>query len=222
MTDLLRQFFSFEKFMKDRLVVFFFFVGLIVIVLSFLGTLLNSFAIMGDGHFIKGLTLFLGAFIRIVLLFVGLRLICELMIAIFHINNNLSPDGGKSDLAELDPVEAAREIAQKAAKTASSTTKTVVEKTRSRFSDDDDEPDGEDVYPDYEDPTPPKRARKKPAAKKPAAQKAPAKSTTTKTAAKKAPAKKTTTRKTAATTKKTTTAKKTATKKPARKVTPKK
>ena len=215
MMDLLKQFLSYDKLMKDRLVKAFFFLGLVVIVLSFLGTLLNSFAVMGNGYFLKGLALFLGAFIRIVLLFVGLRLACELMIAIFHINNNLSPDGGKSEMAELDPVEAAREAAAKAAKTATSATKTVVSKTKSRFGDN-DEPDSDDVYPDYEDPTPPKRVRKKPATK-PAAKTA---STTKKTAVKKAPAKKTTTtRKTAA---KTTTTKKPAAKKPARKVTPKK
>lgn len=197
MMDLLRQFFSFDKMMKDRLVVSFFFLGLIVIVLSFLGTLLNSFAVMGNGHFINGLALFLGAFIRIILLFVGLRLACELMIAVFHINNNLSPDGGKSEMAKLDPVEAAREAAAKAAKSASTATKTVVSKTKSRFGDH-DEPSADDVYPDYEDPTPRKPARKKSAAK---------------------PA---TTAKKTATPRKTTAAKKPAAKKPVRKVTPKK
>ena len=213
MMDLLRQFFKFDKLMKDRLVAAFFFVGLASIILFFLSDLRTSFSVMGR-HFFDGLILFVIAFFKILALFVTLRLMCELAIAIFHINNNLSPDGGKSEMAELDPVEAAREIAQKAAKTASSRTKTVVEKTRSRFSDDDEDDNADDVYPDYEDPTPPKRTRKKPAAKKPAS----------KPAAKKPVAKKTATRKTTATkpaAKKTTT-KKTATKKPARKVTPKK
>jgi len=215
MMDLLRQFLKFDKLMKDRLVAAFFFVGLASIVLFFLSDLRTSFSVMGR-HFFDGLILFVIAFFKILALFVTLRLLCELAIAIFHINNNLSPDGGKSEMAELDPVEAAREIAQKAAKTASSRTKTVVEKTRSRFSDDDDD-DADDVYPDYEDPTPPKRTRKKPVAKPAAATKKPA--------AKKAPAKKTTTtRKTAAkkTTAKKPAAKKPAAKKPARKVTPKK
>lgn len=210
MMDLLKQFLSFDKLMKDRLVKAFFFVGLVSIVLFFLSDLRTSFSIMGR-HFLDGLILFVIAFFKIVALFVTLRLLCELAIAIFHINNNLSPDGGKSEMAELDPVEAAREAAAKAAKSARSTTKTVVEKTKSRFGDN-DEPDGEEVYPDYEDPTPPKRARKKPAAK-------PA-STAKKPAAKKAPAKKTTAKKT--TTTKKPAAKKPAAKKPARKVTPKK
>jgi len=172
MMDLLRQFFKFDKLMKDRLVAAFFFVGLASIVLFFLSDLRTSFSVMGR-HFFDGLILFVIAFFKILALFVTLRLLCELAIAIFHINNNLSPDGGKSEMAELDPVEAAREIAQKAAKTASSRTKTVVEKTRSRFSDDDDD-DADDVYPDYEDPTPPKRTRKKPVAKPAAATKKPA------------------------------------------------
>ena len=208
MMDLLRQFLKFDKLMKDRLVAAFFFVGLVSIVLFFLSDLRTSFGLMGK-HFLDGLILFVIAFFKILALFVTLRLLCELAIAIFHINNNLSPDGGKSEMAELDPVEAAREIAQKAAKTASSRTKTVVEKTRSRFSDD-DEPDAEDIYPDYEDPTPPKRTRKKPVAKKPTAKKA----TTTKTTEKKPATKKSTAKKTAT--------KKPVAKKPARKVTPKK
>jgi hypothetical protein len=192
MMDLFRQFFSFEKMMKDRLVTAFFFLGLVVVVLSFLSTIGAGFSRMGH-DFISGFGLLLFAFFQILLLFVGLRLACELMIAVFHINDNLSPDGGKSDTAALDPLEAAREAASKAAKSATSVTRNVVEKTKSRFADDDDEPVG-DVYPDYEDPTPPKRVRKKPATKKPAAKK----TTTTKTtaakkpAAKKAPAKKTT------------------------------
>lgn len=198
--------------MKDRLVAAFFFLGLVVIVLSFFSTIAAGFGIMGHS-FLKGLGLLLFAFFQILLLFVGLRLACELMIAVFHINDNLSPDGGKSDTAELDPVEAAREIAQKAAKTATSRTKDVVDKTRSRFADDDVKPD--DDYPDYEDPTPPKRTRKKPvaktstakttAAKKPTAKKPAAKKPTAKTTS----AKKTTTRKTTA-------------KKPVRKTTTKK
>lgn len=189
MMDLFRQFFSFDKMMKDRLVTAFFFLGLVVVVLSFFSTIAAGFSRMGH-DFISGFGLLLFAFFQILLLFVGLRLACELMIAVFHINNNLSPDGGKSDTAELDPVEAAREAATKAAKSATSATRNVVEKTKSRFADDDETP-AEDVYPDYEDPTPPKRVRKKPAPKEPAAKKTTAKATTAKKpAAKKAPAKK--------------------------------
>jgi len=191
MTELLKQFFSFDKLMKDRLVAAFFLLGLVAVSLFFLNDILSSLKYMGH-NFFGGLILFLIAFFKILILFVGLRLACELAIAIFHINNNLSPDGGKSEMAELDPVEAAREIAQKAAKTASSRTKTVVDKTRSRFSDGDEK--GEEVYPDYEDPTPPKRTRKKPAAKSTTTKKQTAK----KPAAKKSAAKKTTARKTAA------------------------
>lgn len=210
MMDLFRQFFSFDKMMKDRLVAAFFFLGLVVIALSFFSTIAAGFNIMGHS-FLKGFGLLLFAFFQILLLFVGLRLACELMIAVFHINDNLSPDGGKSERAELDPVEAARLAATKAEKWASSATKTVVSKTKSRFADNDDS-DSDDIYPDYEDPTPPKRVRKKAASKTTSTAK---KTTAKKPVAKKAPAKK-------ATTRKSTTAKKPAAKKPARKVTPKK
>ncbi|MBL4853032.1 DUF4282 domain-containing protein [bacterium AH-315-J19] len=185
MLDLFKQFFSFKKLMKDRLVAAFFFLGLVVVVVSFLSTLGSAFAAFGNGFFIGGLGLFLAAFFKILFLFVTLRLVSELMIAIFHINNNLSPDGGKSDTADIDVFETTREAATKAAKSASSATKSAYEKTKTKLAErskDDDED-----YPDYEDVTPPKR--KKPVARKPAVKK---------TAAKKPAAKKPTTRKTTA------------------------
>jgi len=81
-------------------------------------------------------------FVAIVFTLVGIRLLCELMVAIFRINNNLSPDGGKSETADIDPmVEArkaaeaaatrAREVTKTAGEKASAATKTAVEKTKS-------------------------------------------------------------------------------------------
>ena len=200
--ELLKQFMSFNKLMKDRLVAAFFLLGLVWIGINFLESFFRGLGLIG-GHFDLKLSLY--AFFEILLYFVVLRLICELMIAIFHINNNLSPDGGKSEMADLDPIEAAREAAERAAKTARSATKTVVDKTKSRLSDSDDG----DEFPDYDDPTPPdpkpapkpspKPAAKKPAAKKPAAKKPAAKPAAAKKApVKKAAAKKTTTKKPAA------------------------
>ncbi len=186
MLDLFKQFFSFKKLMKDRLVAAFFFLGLVVVVVSFLSTLGSAFAAFGKGYFLGGLGLFLAAFFKILFLFVTLRLISELMIAIFHINNNLSPDGGKSDTADIDVFETTREAATKAAKSASSATKSAYEKTKTKLAErgkDDDED-----YPDYEDTAPPKP--KRPAVKKPVARK-----TTRKPAAKKTTARKTATRK---------------------------
>jgi len=197
MLDLFKQFFSFKKLMKDRLVAAFFFLGLVVVVVSFFSALGDAFSAFGDGKFLGGLGLFFAAFFKILFLFVSLRLISELMIAIFHINNNLSPDGGKSDTADIDVFETTREAATKAAKSATSATKSAIEKTKTKLAERNND---DDDYPDYEDTVPPKRrktaakkttARKtvtrKPAAKKPAKRKP---------ATKKAAAKKPTTRKT--------------------------
>jgi len=42
-------------------------------------------------------------------------LLSEIAVAIFRINDNLSPDGGKSELADIDPVAEARKAAELAA-----------------------------------------------------------------------------------------------------------
>jgi Domain of unknown function (DUF4282) len=183
--DLFKQFFSFQKLMKDRLVATFFFLGLVVIGFKFLGTLWAAFGNLFSGAPGSGLVLFFAAFFQILFMFILLRLVSELMIAVFSINDNLSPDGGKGDTADIDVFETSREAASKAAKSASAVTKTAYEKTKTKIAergkDDDD-------YPDYDDVTPPKpKAKRKPAAKKtavkkPATKKAPVK--------KKAPAKK--------------------------------
>ncbi len=201
--DLIKQFFSFDKLMKDRLVAAFFYLGLVIVVMKFLGTIRDGFQMM-DQSVAGGFGLLLWAFFQILFLFILLRLVAELMIAIFHINDNLSPDGGKADTADIDVIVVARDAATKAAKSASVVTKSVVDKTRSKISEireDDDE--DEDHYADYEDPmpkpatktrtvkkTPAKTAQaKKPASTKPAAAKpAAAKAGAAKTQARKTPA----------------------------------
>jgi len=190
--DLFKQFLSFQKLMKDKLVATFFFLGLVVIAFGFLGDLWHAFGDLFDGAPISAFVSFFAAFFQILFLFVLLRLVSELMIAVFHINDNLSPDGGKGETADIDVFETTREAANKAAKSASAVTKTAYEKTKTKIAergkDDDD-------YPDYEDVTPPK-PKAKPKAKttarrKPATKKAPVKKPAAKkTAAKKAPAKK--------------------------------
>ncbi len=203
MINLFKQFLSFEKLMKDRLVATFFFLGLIVIGLQFFGTIMFAFGTMNHAFF-TGLGLLIVALFRPLFLFVGLRLICELMVALFEINDNLAPDGGKSNTAEIDPFETAKEAATKAAQSATTATKSVVEKTKTKIHERKAEhtgKDSEDDYADYEDTPPPKpivkktvrkKAAKKatPAAKvytkKPAAKKTVAKKTVKKPAAKKA------------------------------------
>ena len=173
MLDLFKQFFSFSKLMKDRLVVAFFFLGLVVIVMSFLGNLMDSFSMMKDGSFWEGLKAFFRSFFRILFAFVSLRLFRELMVSVFNIKDSLAPDGGKSDTADIDVFDTAKGAMTKAAKSTSSATKSAYEKTKTKIaergSDDDD-------HPDYDDPTPPKKtaAKRKPAARKTAAKKKPA------------------------------------------------
>ncbi len=192
MLKLFKQFFSFKKLMKDRLVASFFYLGLVVIAATFLSTIKLAFALMGHSFF-GGLLMLFVALFTILFLFVGLRLACEMMVTLFKINDNLSPDGGKSDTADIDVFETAKDAAAKAAQSASSATKSVVEKTKTKIN---ERKDNDVDHPDYDDPTP-KPVRKKPAAKrKPAAKKPAAKKTTPrKTAVKKPAAKKTATRK---------------------------
>ena len=186
MIELFKQFFSFKKLMKDRLVASFFYLGLVVIGLKFFGTIMLAFNIMGH-HFFKGLGVLIFALFTPLFLFVGLRLACELMVAVFNINDNLSPDGGKSGTADIDVFETAKDAATKAAQSASSATKSVVKKTKTKINErNDDRADIEDVYPDYEDVSPPK-----PVVKKRAPKRKPAKSATTrKVYTKKTPPKK--------------------------------
>ncbi len=200
MIDLFKQFFSFKKLMKDRLVASFFYLGLVVIAVTFLSTILASFSLMGHS-FLAGIAMFIGAFFSILFLFIGLRLACEMMVTLFRINDNLSPDGGKSDTADIDVFGTAKDAATKAAQSASSATKSVVEKTKTKINERKDAHE-DDNYPDYEDTTPAKPARKKPTAKKPVKKKTTPrkvlakKSVTAKaTTRKKTPAKKTTAKK---------------------------
>ena len=210
MINLFKQFFSFEKLMKDRLVKSFFFLGLVVIGLKFFGTIMLAFGIMNHS-FLRGLGVLIVALFQPLFLFVGLRLVCELMVALFEINDNLAPDGGKSNTADIDVFETAKDAASKAAHSASTATKSVVDKTKTKINErkSDQKDAGVDDYADYEDTPPPKPIVKKtvrkrtvkkakPApkvyTKKPAAKKT-VKRATPKKAVKKPAAKKTTAKK---------------------------
>lgn len=190
MLELFKQFFSFKKLMKDRLVASFFYLGLVVIAATFLSTIKLAIALMGHSFF-GGLVMLFVALFTILFLFVGLRLACEMMVTLFKINDNLSPDGGKSDTADIDVFGTAKDAAAKAAQSASSATKSVVDKTKTKLNERKD--GGDDDHPDYDDPTPKKPAAKKKSAakRKPTAKK----TTARKTTAKKPAAKKTAPRK---------------------------
>jgi len=138
MKNLINFFFSFDKLMKEKLIVPFFWLSIILGALSFSTIVLETIWL---GPLAKVLE-FISFFVVIVFSLVALRLICELCVAIFRINNNLSPDGGKSELADIDPMAEARKAAEAAAakardlsktagEKASAATKTAVEKTKS-------------------------------------------------------------------------------------------
>ena len=137
MKNLINFFFSFDKLMKEKLVIAFFWLALIVAGLNYFSEALSAIR-LGPLASIVEFVIFFGS---ILLTLVALRLICELAVALFRINDNLSPDGGKSELADIDPISEARKAAEAAAlrarelsktagEKASAATKTAVEKTK--------------------------------------------------------------------------------------------
>jgi len=199
MKDFFNFFFSFDKLMKDRLVPLFYWAAIIFLGLAFGGEFLNGLKL---GWLAKLLSLF--EFVaKIVIAFVGLRLLCELAIAVFRINDNLSPDGGASELADIDPLAEARRAAEEAAKRTREMTSKAVDKTKSAASGLKDSGEKaadavEDVVDDAEDAIEEAVEKVKTAAKKTASPKK--RTTSTKsTTTKKAPAKKTTAKKTTTT-----------------------
>lgn len=137
MKNLINFFFSFDKLMKEKLVIAFFWLALIVFSLAYFSTFLNGIK-LGPLAWIVDRVNFIGSWL---LAIVALRLLCEVAVAVFRINNNLSPDGGKSETANIDPIAEARKAAEAAAlrardlsktagEKASAATKTAVEKTK--------------------------------------------------------------------------------------------
>lgn len=138
MKNLINFFFSFDKLMKEKLVIAFFWLALIIAGLNYFSEALSAIK-LGPLAAIVEFILFFGS---ILLTLVTLRLICELAVALFRINDNLSPDGGKSETANIDPIVEARKAAEAAAlkardlsktagEKASAATKSAVEKTKS-------------------------------------------------------------------------------------------
>lgn len=138
MKNLINFFFSFDKLMKEKLVIAFFWLALIVAGLNFFSEALSAIK-LGPLAAVVEFIIFFGS---ILLTLVALRLICELAVALFRINDNLSPDGGKSETANIDPIVEARKAAEAAAlrardlsktagEKASAATKSAVDKTKS-------------------------------------------------------------------------------------------
>lgn len=229
MSKLINFFFSFDKLMKEGLVRAFFWLGLLNIALRAASEMLDAIKL----DWFAALVDFINFFAEVLLAVVVLRLLAELAIALFRINDNLSPDGGKSETADIDPVKEARLAAEQAAKRAQDVTKSAVErtsaatKTATEKSKTAAQDLGAKVKPQVK--AVPKSAATKPASTKPAAVKsttptkktdktAPKKTAAKKTAAKKAAPKKVAVKKTAS---KTATKKTTAKKSTAKKATTK-
>ncbi len=125
MSKLINFFFSFDKLMKESLVRAFFWLGLLNIGLLFFAETLDAIKL----DWFAAVFEFVGFFAEFLLAIVILRLLAELAIAIFRMNDNLSPDGGKSETANIDPVAEARLAAENAAKRAQSATRSAVDRT---------------------------------------------------------------------------------------------
>jgi len=113
-SNLIHYFSSFDKLMKEKLVLPLFW---LLIALIGIGLLSELFDYIGL-DFLDALLDFVNLFVTFLAAFVGVRLLCELAVAIFRINDNLSPDHGVSELADIDPIAEARHAAEDAARRA--------------------------------------------------------------------------------------------------------
>ncbi|MGJ8560840.1 MAG: DUF4282 domain-containing protein [Litorimonas sp.] len=130
MKNLINFFFSFDKLFKEKLVVPFFWLALIVMALAFSAEALDTISLDNLALAIS----FIGFWAELFLVLISIRIVSEIFVAIFRINDNLSPDGGKSELADIDPVGEARKAAELAAARTREMTKTATDKAISATS----------------------------------------------------------------------------------------
>lgn len=158
--------------MKEKLVIAFFWLAIANFALVFAGQAMDAVGLTP----LEWVLDFLQFFIAFLMAIVAIRVLCEIAIAIFRINDNVSPDGGKSETADIDVIKEAlkaaddaRKAAEDAAKKATAATKAAVARNKT---DDSDIDIDIDVKPDPK-PAVKKKAvtKKKPAVKKPAAKK---------------------------------------------------
>jgi FtsZ-interacting cell division protein ZipA len=184
-------FFSFDKLMKEKLVIPFFWLALITWGLDFFSTALASIK-LGILATIVNIVQFL---VTILFALVIIRLVSEIAVAIFRINDNLSPDGGKSETADVDIIGETKKAAEAASKRARELTQTAADRTKSSVDNVKGSMDKSKPSTSSAKPTPTAtskaKATKKTSATKTAASSSSKSKTTTakKTAAKKAPAK---------------------------------
>ena len=111
MKNLLNFFFSFDKLFKEKLIVPFFWLAIIYFGIKILIEAVDTVQL--DPLLWIIVPVF--GFVKIFFTLVSIRIVAELIVAGFRINDNLSPDGGKSELADIDPVAEARKAAELAA-----------------------------------------------------------------------------------------------------------
>lgn len=130
MKNLINFFFSFDKLFKEKLVVPFFWLALIVAGLFFTEKALKLLSLEP----LVSAANFIGFFAQLFLALISIRILSEVIVAIFRINDNVSPDGGKSELADIDPVGEARKAAEHAASRTREITKSATDKAISATS----------------------------------------------------------------------------------------
>lgn len=162
--------------MKEKLIIPFFWLAIVSWGLAFFSTALDSIR-LGPIATLVDIVRF---FVTVLLALVSIRLLSELAVAVFRINDNLSPDGGKSETADIDIVAEARKAAEEAANRAMELSKSASEKTKSSFDAAKDKKEASAAKPTAASAT--KASVKKAPAKKPA----PAKTTAPKTSTSKA------------------------------------
>jgi hypothetical protein len=123
MKNLLNFFFSFDKLFKEKLIVPFFWLAIIYFGVKFLIEAVDTVQL--DPLLWIIVPVF--GLVKILFTLVSIRIVAELIVAGFRINDNLSPDGGKSELADIDPVAEARKAAELAAARTREATKTMRE-----------------------------------------------------------------------------------------------
>lgn len=130
MKNLINFFFSFDKLFKEKLVVPFFWLALVVAGLFFTEKALKLLSLEP----LVSAANFIGFFAQLLLALISIRILSEVIVAIFRINDNVSPDGGKSELADIDPVGEARKAAEQAASRTREITKSATDKAISATS----------------------------------------------------------------------------------------
>ena len=131
MKNLINFFFSFEKLFKEKLVVPTFWVALVYFALAAVIQIFDTLRLDPLNYLVATVKFFVG----LLLALLAIRIVAELIVAVFRINDNLSPDKGRSELVDIDPVAEARKAAELAAARTREATQSATEKTKSTLSD---------------------------------------------------------------------------------------